>query len=331
MGARNGGTCPGIADAPVVDRGVWRGGPGARAWGRRSTRGRWRDSVGLHLTEAIRAVDGTIHAGLERHLRLVPAGRADDGEVLAGDPVVTSLVAARTTQVSHVVARIAGRPPARPAAGAAFGVGREPLLDVVLLIGGRVNELHPAVDTVQRSVDVGHETFLSSARDRRRPCPISQRGRPLRRTGRCGCVGNGRRRAIQVPLWSPCRGARVGSMAAPYPHRPKRALQSPGRLRTSRNGAMATAWRRHQAATRVVPRHATTVRSRPKSTGGRDVVGRPRPSIGSGVVGLTASADLSQSPANVRSGERGPGGASLAPDRDWGRGVGESTRTRSSA
>src|SRR5438045_4318897 len=65
-----------------------------------------------------------------------------------------------------------------------------------------MDELHPAVDTGQRSVDVGHETFLSSGAT---AAPAS--GRPQQRAGWCGCVGNGRRRAIQVPLWSPCLGA----------------------------------------------------------------------------------------------------------------------------
>jgi len=119
-------------------------------------------SVGLDLPEAIGAVDGAIHARLERDLRLVAAGRADHGEVLTGNVLVAALVAARPTDVADVIAGLTTRPPAGTAAGAALRVRGEALLDVVLLISGRVDELHPTVDAGQRSVDVGHETFLSS-------------------------------------------------------------------------------------------------------------------------------------------------------------------------
>src|SRR3954468_1616280 len=75
-----------------------------------------RGSVRLDLAEAVRAVDRLVHAGLERHLRLVTARRADGREVLAGTAVVRALVAPGATErVRVVAAAIAGRPAVGPA------------------------------------------------------------------------------------------------------------------------------------------------------------------------------------------------------------------------
>lgn len=185
--------------------------------------GRIEASVGLDLPEAIGAVDGPIHARLERNLRLVATRRTDHGEVLAGDVVLTSFVAARTADVADVVACLATRPPAGSTAGAALRIRGESLLDVVLLIGGRVDELHPAVDTGQRSVSVGHEAFLSSGRS----WP-GRSGRPHRQTGRCGCVGKVRRRYPGAVMESLSSGRTGCSMAAPYTDVLKPALHGAG-------------------------------------------------------------------------------------------------------
>src|SRR6187549_1886580 len=141
--------------------------PGRRRGGRSM---RWWGHVGPDQSvradgpEAVRAVDRSVHARLERHLRLVATGRADHGEVLAVGAVVATLVAARAADVVGVVAAITSGAPAGSAAGAALGVAGEPLLHVVLLIGGRVDELHPAIDTVKSPIDVGHERCSSGAR-----------------------------------------------------------------------------------------------------------------------------------------------------------------------
>src|SRR5947207_15769320 len=102
-------------------------------------------SVRLDRPEADRAVDGPVHPRLERDLRLVPARRADDREVLSVRPVVAALVAARAPDLPDVIAPISARPATRPAAGAPLGVADETLLLVILLIRGRVDEFHPAV------------------------------------------------------------------------------------------------------------------------------------------------------------------------------------------
>ena len=107
--------------------------------------------------------------------------------------IVAALVAARPADVPDVVAGLSAGPPAGATARAALRVRREPLLDVVLLVGGRVDELHPAVDAGQRSVDVGHEAFLSSGAvvtvpvrpmggHRRRDDADASGGRPAPRT-----------------------------------------------------------------------------------------------------------------------------------------------------
>src|SRR5262249_7833404 len=102
------------------------------------------------------------------------------------------------------------------AARAALGVRRKPLLCVVLLIGGRVDELHPAVDAGQLTISVGHETFLSSWRGSspgRRTRAATTADRKALRDG-----SEGRRRWVQVPLWSPCVG-RTGDW--PNDHTPR--------------------------------------------------------------------------------------------------------------
>src|SRR3954447_16729427 len=118
--------------------------------------------------------------------------------------LVTALVASGPAEVPDVVAGLAARPPTGATARAALRVGREAFLDVVLLVGGRMDELHPAVDTGQRSVDVGHETFLSSGA---LPSASGAFGAATTADGTVRMRRRGRRRAIQVPLWSPCLGA----------------------------------------------------------------------------------------------------------------------------
>ena len=70
---------------------------------------------------------------------------------------VAALVAARATDVADVIATIAGGPSAGATAGAPLRVAGEPLLRVVLLVGGRMDEFDAAIDAVQGSIDVGHE------------------------------------------------------------------------------------------------------------------------------------------------------------------------------
>src|SRR3954470_1274033 len=67
-------------------------------------------------------------------------------------------VAPGPADVADVIAGIAGRATARATARAALRVADEALLLVVLLIGGRVDEFHAAIDTAQGSVAIGHES-----------------------------------------------------------------------------------------------------------------------------------------------------------------------------
>jgi hypothetical protein len=76
--------------------------------------------------------------------------------------VVATLVAARATDVADVVAAVAARPPAGPAARAALRVADEPLLLVILLIRGGMDEFHSTVDAVQASIGVGHESSFGA-------------------------------------------------------------------------------------------------------------------------------------------------------------------------
>ena len=88
-----------------------------------------RGSVRADLPEAVGAVDGLVHARLERHLRLVAARRADRGEVLArhrGRRCARSRAGRRS--IAHVGAAVARRAPVGAARGAALGVRGEPLL-----------------------------------------------------------------------------------------------------------------------------------------------------------------------------------------------------------
>src|SRR6185436_14024389 len=100
---------------------------------RRATWSLGTASVGLDRAETVRAVDGLVHARLERDLGLVAAGRADRGEVFARQPVVPSLIASGTAEGARIRARVLRRPPVGSAAGAALRVRREPLGCVVLL------------------------------------------------------------------------------------------------------------------------------------------------------------------------------------------------------
>ena len=162
-----------------------------------------RLSVGPDRPEAVRAIDRPIHPGLERHMRLVAAGRADDREVLAARAVIAALVAARAADVADVVAAVTRSPAAGPAARAALRVADEPLLDVVLLVSGRVDEFHAAVDAVQGSIDVGHVAP---------PGAVDPRGARRRATASTDgiCVvwrlGAGAARP-RLSMWSPCLGA----------------------------------------------------------------------------------------------------------------------------
>src|SRR5262249_5827868 len=145
--------------------------------------------------------------GLERDLRLVAAVRADHREIFPGDVVVATLVAARPTDVPDVVSGLPTGPATCAAARAALGVRRKPLLCVVLLIGGRADELHPAVDAVQRSIGVGHETFLSSWRGSSPACLTRA---AMTAAGKAESVGVGEPAPlVQVPYGVPVSGARV--------------------------------------------------------------------------------------------------------------------------
>ena len=147
--------------------------------------------------------------GSERHLRLVAARRADDREVLAIGALDAPLVAARAADLADVVAPIAGRAPAGAAARAALRVGCEPLLDVVLLIGCRVDELDAAVDAVQGPISVGHVAPPGAMVGW-----VRCGGRPHRQSGNARSGERSRAPATQVPMWSPClRGAPVLSAA----------------------------------------------------------------------------------------------------------------------
>ena len=173
----------------------------ARARPRAMTR-----SVGANRPEAVGAVDRSIHPRPERDLRLVPTRRAHDREVLPVGPLDAALVAARTTDVPHVIAALSRCSTARAAARAALGIRGECLLRVVLLIGRRVDEIDSTVDAGDRPISVGHG------------CSSGARGRVVHRvegdpigsqeSGRSGA--GSRAPATQVPMWSPCCG-RTGS------------------------------------------------------------------------------------------------------------------------
>lgn len=113
-------------------------------------------SVGTHRPEAVGAVDRSIHPRPERDLRLVAARRAHDREVLPVGPLDATLVAARTTDVPHVVAAFSCSSTAGATARAALGIRGECLLRVVLLIGRGVDELDSTVDAGDRPISVGH-------------------------------------------------------------------------------------------------------------------------------------------------------------------------------
>jgi hypothetical protein len=165
-------------------------------------------SVGLDLAEAVRAVDGPIHSRLERDLGLVAARGADHGEVLARDPIVSSLIASGSADFSNVISGIAAGPPAGSTARTAFGVGREPLLHVVLLVGRRMNEFHSAVHAGERPIGVGHVTLPL-------PCfaPPVRHGQVDRRTGLREERRKSRRRVSRCRCGVPVRGAPVCSSA----------------------------------------------------------------------------------------------------------------------
>src|SRR5438067_2624580 len=109
----------------------------------------------MGLAEAVGAVDGAIHSRPKRDLRLVPALGAEHGEVLPGRR--SALVAAGPPEVGSRVAAVACGTPAGAAAHAALRFRGEPLLGVVALVVGRMDEFGAAVDTGQGSIGVGHE------------------------------------------------------------------------------------------------------------------------------------------------------------------------------
>src|SRR6187551_3689230 len=79
--------------------------------------------AGLHRPEAVRAVDGLVHAWLEGNLRGIAALRANDREVLAHRAVIAALVAARAADLADVeAARLACGAARCAAARAAFGI-----------------------------------------------------------------------------------------------------------------------------------------------------------------------------------------------------------------
>jgi hypothetical protein len=188
--------------------------PAARPGGR---------SVRLDLAEAVRAVDRPVHARLERHLRLVAARRADDGEVLAGGAVVAALVTTRSADLADVVPGVARGAAAGSTARAALRVRCETLLSVELLVCGGMNEFHPTIDAIDRSVDVGHGACSSPARCREvaglwcvphRPIggrDVRWREKPGPRDPRCRCG-------------VPARGAPVVSGAG-YNDLPEKAVE----------------------------------------------------------------------------------------------------------
>src|SRR4029079_13154828 len=95
-------------------------------------------SVGMGLAETIGAVDRSIHARPERHLRLVAALRAQNREVLAVRG--GALVAAGPTEVGCCVARVARGAPAGTAAHAPLRVRCKALLGIEALVVGGVDE-----------------------------------------------------------------------------------------------------------------------------------------------------------------------------------------------
>jgi hypothetical protein len=132
---------------------VWRGARDERrcrldAGLRRLLGGPGIGSLGVDDSEAVGAVDGSVHVRLEWALGLVAAASANDREVIANRPAAP-VPAGSLAALSH-------RSPGRPAARAAFGFRHEPLLGVVLLILGRVYELGAAIDTCKCPIDVGH-------------------------------------------------------------------------------------------------------------------------------------------------------------------------------
>lgn len=119
-----------------------------------------RRSSGLDRSKAIRAIDRPVHPGLERNLCLIAAGRAKDREVLTLATLVTSFVATRPADVTRVVpATIPIRTATRSAGGAPLRVAHEPLLDVKLLVSGRMGELHPAIHAGEGTIDVRHDVL----------------------------------------------------------------------------------------------------------------------------------------------------------------------------
>ena len=167
-----------------------------------------RGSVGADGPEAVGAVDRSVHPRPERHLRLVSARRTDDREVLPVGPLDAPLVPTRATDVAHVVPALTRRSPAGAATRAALGIRCEPLLSVVLLIGGGMDEVDSTVDAVDRPISVGHGA--PPGRVGRRDAPAE--GGPIggRESARSGA--RSRAPATQVPMWSPCCGAhRFGS------------------------------------------------------------------------------------------------------------------------
>ena len=96
-------------------------------------------SVLLHLSEALAAVDRTVGLGLERNLGLAAASCADCGEVLTG-------------ATSGVLASVA-------AGLAALGLVLEAALRVELLLTGGPNELFAAIFAYQSLVFV-HSGYL---------------------------------------------------------------------------------------------------------------------------------------------------------------------------
>ena len=159
--------------------------------------------------------------GLNGTCAWLPQDEQIDREVLPGDVIVAALVAARPTDVPDVVAGVAAGAAAGSTARAALRVRREPFLYVVLLVGRRVDELHPAVDAGQRPIGVGHQSFLSSC-----ACsPVTPRAWTSADGTLRGASGRPAPRYPGADMESLFRGAPVARSARPYTESKNPALQ----------------------------------------------------------------------------------------------------------
>ena len=170
-----------------------------------------------------------------------------------GPPLPPS-VAART------LAGIAHRAPAGSAARAAFGVRDEPLLRVVLLILGRVDELGAAVDTGQGSIDVGHVSPPGAAGSAPAvPGTGEPNPRPAPPRGAAGRLGRIRSTVFGslVPVWDAPAGrqdtTRAGSRQNGRSGSSDRARRGPGASQPRCIGRRGT-WHNRRVGLGPMPR-----------------------------------------------------------------------------